>query len=173
MPEKELFPYKTINVFIEQNYLEAVMETVLTGVKKLPKQDQIDFSRFMRKYVSILGFRDPSRAPLPLRVNALTNAFEEKDEVVPVTLSVWAKIKKKLAKQVKSWLDDEGWDDLETERSYEENGGFTADWPKKLTFDKLVKDFKKANPDFKFERDDLILMVLWTSGKLPKDQSDI
>ncbi|MCB2202982.1 hypothetical protein KQH56_03155 [bacterium] len=173
MPEKEMFSYKAINVFIEQDYLEKVMSDVVTGVKKLPKQDQIDFSRFLRKYVNILGFRDPARAPQPLQVKSLTNAFEEKDEVIPVTLSIWAKVNKKLAKQVKSWLKDEGWEDLETERSYEETDGFTADWPKKMTFDKLVKDFKKANPDFKFDRDDLILMVLWVSGKLPKDQSDI
>jgi hypothetical protein len=173
MPENEMLSYKAINVYIEQDYLEKVMGDVLTGVKKLPKQDQIDFSRFMRKYVNILGFRDPSRAPRPLQINALTKAFEEKDEVVPVTLTAWAKINKKLAKQVKSWLDGEGWKDLETERDFEENGGFAAEWPKKLTFDKLVKNFEKANPDAKFDRDDLILMVLWISGKLPKDQSDI
>jgi hypothetical protein len=173
MPEKEMLSYKTINVFIEQDYLEKIMGNILSGVKKLPKQDQIDFSRFMRKYVNILGFRDPSRAPLPLQINALTKSFEEKDEVIPVTLSVWAKINKKLAKQVKAWLDDEGWKDLESERAYEEGDGFMADWPKKLTFDKLVKNFQKANPDAKFDRDDLILMVLWISGKLPKDQSDI
>ncbi len=173
MPEKEMLSYKAINVYIEQDYLEKVMRDILTGVKKLPKQDQINFSRFMRQYVTILGFRDPSRAPLPLQVNALMKAFEEKDEVVPVTLSVWAKIHKKLAKQVKDWLDGEGWKDLATEREYEEDGGFAADWPKKLTFDKLVKDFQKAAPDAKFDRDDLILMVLWVSGKLPKDQSDI
>lgn len=173
MPEKEMLSYKAINVYIEQDYLEKVMGTVLTGVKKLPKQDQIDFSRFMRKYVKILGFRDPSRAPLPLQINALTTAFEEKDEVVPFTLSVWAKVNKKLAKQVKTWLDGEGWKDLDTAREYSEDGGFVAEWPKKLTFDKLVKDFQKTDPDAKFDRDDLILMVLWVSGKLPKNQSVI
>jgi hypothetical protein len=169
MPDFEVLPYKAINVFIDQEYLMKVADNILTKVKKLPKKDQIDFNQFMRKHINVLGFRDSSRAPLPLQVNALIKAFEEKDEVVPYMLSVWAKINKKFAKEVKSWLAEEGWKDLATTREFNEESGFIEDWPKKLTFDKLVKDYQKANPDAKFERDDLVLMVLWISGKLPPE----
>lgn len=173
MPDFEILPYKAINVFIDQEYLMKVAENILTKVNKLPKEDQIDFSRFMRKHINVLGFRNPSRAPLTLQINALVKAFEEKDDVIPFFLSTWAKINKKLAKDVKSWLENEGWKDLATEREFDEETGFIEDWPKKMTFDKLVKDYQKANPDAKIDRDDLILMVLWISGKLPPEQSDI
>lgn len=165
----ETVPFKAINVYINQDYLESIMKVVLTGYKKLSKQQQIDFTRFLRKYVTILGFRDPSRAPLSLQINALAKAFEEKDEVVPYVLSIWATINKKLAADVQTWLEEKKFDNLAAERAYAEDAGFTPDFPEKMTFDKLEKDFAKANPDAKYERDDLILMVLWISGRLPKE----
>ncbi|QRN83830.1 hypothetical protein JR338_03495 [Chloroflexota bacterium] len=169
MSEIETIPFKAINVYINEDYLETVLKSVLTGYKKLPKQAQIEFVAFLRKYATVLGFRDPSRAPLTLQVNALAKAFENKDEVVPYVLSLWAKVNKKLAGEVKAWLTEQKFKDLETEREYAEDSGFTKDFPKKWTFDKVEKDFAKANPDSTFERDDLILMVLWISGQLPKD----
>jgi hypothetical protein len=173
MPENEYLPYKTINVFINYDNLEYVMQEVLTGLNNLSKAEQISFSKSFRKHVKVLGFRDPMRAPLMLRVNALVSGFEEKDEVVPFALSTWTKLNADFAEKVKAWLDSEGWKDLAMEREYEETKGFLAEWPNKLTFDKLVKKFKKENPDVSFERDDLILMVLWISGQLPKEQSNI
>lgn len=169
MSEIETIPFKAINVYINEDYLETVLKSVLTGYKKLPKQAQIEFVVFLRKYATVLGFRDPSRAPLTLQANALAKAFEKKDEVVVYVLSVWAKVNNKLADEVKSWLSEQGLKDLETEREFAENAGFTRDLPKKLGFDKIEKEFAKANPDSKFERDDLILMVLWISGRLPNE----
>lgn len=169
MADIETIPFKAINVYINEDYLETVLKSVLTGYKKLPKQAQIEFTVFLRKYVTVLGFRDPSRAPLTLQVNALAKAFEEKDEVVPYVLSIWAKVNKKFADMVKSWLEDQGLKDLATEREYAEGAGFTQDLPKKYAFDKLEKAFAKDNPDAKFDRNDLILMVLWLSGRLPKE----
>ena len=169
MAEKAILPYKAINVYMEQEYLESVMKSTILGVKKLPKKDQIAFSQFMKKYVNVLGFRDPSRAPLPLQVRALAKVFEEKDEVVPVMLSNWVKVNKKYVKPVKTWLEAEGFKDLATERVYVEDSGFIADWPKKMAFEKMVKKFEKDNPDVKISQDDLILMVLWMTGQLPND----
>jgi hypothetical protein len=169
MAEKAILPYKAINVYMEQEYLESVLKAVVIGAKKLSKKEQIEFAKFLKKYVHVLGFRDPSRAPLSLQVKALVTAFEEKDEVVPVVLSIWTKANKKLVKPVKTWLEAEGFKDLATERDYEEGSGFVADWPKKMAFDKMVKKFQKDNPDVKIEQDDLVLMALWMSGQLPTD----
>lgn len=169
MSDIETIPFKAINVYINEDYLESVLKSVLTGYKKLSKKAQIEFTVFLRKYVTVLGFRDPSRAPLPLQVNALAKAFEEKDEVVPYVLSTWTKVNKKFTGQVKSWLEDQGLKNLATEREYAEGTGFTQDLPKKYGFDKLEKGYKKDNPESKFDRDDLILMVLWISGRLPKE----
>ena len=173
MSEVEMLPYKAINIFMEQDYLEKVLGTVITGVKKLPKKDQIAFAQFSKKHLSVLGFRDPNRAPVALQVNAFAKVFEERDDVIPFTLSIWTKINQKLAKGVKSWLEAEGFKNLALEREFDEEGGFAADWPDKLSFEKLVKKFEKDNPDVEFEQDDLILLALWISGLLPKGQSDI
>lgn len=173
MAENEYLPYKAINVFIERDYLEQIIEATLKGIESLSKEDQIAFTNSFKQYVSILGFRNAVRAPFSLKVNAYATAFEGKDEVVPFTLSTWTKLNADLAKSVKNWLETEGWKELTLERHFSESEGFINEWPDKLSFDKLEKKFKKANPDIEFSRDDLILLVLWISGQLPNEQSDI
>ena len=173
MPEKEYLPFKAINVFIEREYLEKVTKDVLEGKGALSKDDQIQLANFFRNQVSVLGFRNPVRAPLSLQVNAYASAFEKKEEVIPFTLTIWAKIKTDLAKTVKQWLESEGWEDLALERQYDETAGFLSDWPKAFTFEEIEEKFKQANPKVDFDRDDLILMVLWISGRLPNEQSDL
>jgi len=173
MTATDSLPYKAINVFIEEDYLQKVLEIVLSSLSKMEKGDRISFINDFKQYVSVLGFRNPIRAPLTIQVKAYLSAFEAKDEVIPFTLSAWAKLNAALADLVKNYLDSEGWKELMIERKFNEGDGFLNDWPEKLTFDKLVKNFKKANPDADFSRDDIILMALWISGKLPDEQSVI
>ncbi len=168
MPDLEYLPFKAINVFIERDYLEKIIKEILAGVGQLPKAEQGKFSAFFRKNVSVLGFRNPVRAPLSLQVNAYATAFEDNDDVIPYTLTTWARLNPELTEKVHAWLESEGWERLTAERILEESEGFVSDWPDELTFDALEEKFKAAYPDHQFERDDLILMVLWISGNLPK-----
>jgi hypothetical protein len=169
MPTKEILPFISINVYIERDYLEKVARNILEGVGKLTKEEQIAFSLNFRKYVNVLGFRNPLRAPLSLQVNAYASAFEEKEEVIPFTLTTWAKLNNELAEKVHSWLKSEGWEDLAIARDFEDDHGFIADWPDDLTFDQIEKKFGDAYQNFEHDRDDLILMVLWIAGRLPKE----
>lgn len=173
MDEKEYLPFIAINVFIERDYLENILNKILEDVQKLPREEQISFSNSFRKYVSILGFRNPVRAPLTLQINAFASAFEKKNEVVPFTLTTWIKLNLNFAEKVEKWLEAEGWENLALIRTFDENKGFMSDWPEDLSFDQIEEKYKKANPDEDFDRDDLILMVLWITGCLPKEQSDI
>jgi hypothetical protein len=174
MSEIEYLPYKTINVFIEEReYLNQVIETVLDGKNNLSKEEQIDFVKQFKQYVNVLGFRNVLKAPKKLQINAYVAAFENKNEVVPFTLSIWAAIKSDLAKEVQDWLQAEGWEFVAVHRSFDENEGFINQWPDGLTLDKLIENFEKANPKTKADRNDLILMLLWISGQLPTEQSVI
>jgi hypothetical protein len=74
---------------------------------------------------------------------------------------------------VKSWLESEGWDQLSTEKIFNENEGFLNKWPEGLSFEKIIDDFKKAHPKLELDEDDLILMVLWISGRLPQEDSGL
>ena len=169
MANKEYLPFKTINVFIERNNLREILEFVIKNVDKLPKEDQISFGNSFREYVSILGFRNPLRAPLPLQVNAYVRAFEDMDEVIPFTLTSWTKLRSDFAEKVKDWLKSEGWEDLQLVREYDETKGFIQEWPESLTFEKLNDDFAKANPNLDYDQDELLVMILWISGKLPDE----
>jgi hypothetical protein len=167
------FPYKSINVFIDHNYLQDILETILVEIKQLSKEEQIEFSRTFRQNVKVFGFRNPTQAPLPLQVKSYVEAFEEKEEIIPVSLTFWTKINHGLAQKVKLWLEKKGWDGLELERNFNESEGFLSDWPDELTLEKLISEFNKDHPDHKFNENDIILMVLWISGKLPFRDSNI
>lgn len=169
MAENEYLPYKTINVFVERDHLRKTLEHIIKNINTLSKEDQISFGKEFREYVDILGFRNSMRAPLPLQVNAYVRAFEDMDEVIPFTLSTWTKIRKDFALKVKDWLDSEGWKALDLERNFDETEGFIREWPETFTFEKMIKGFEKANPDYDFDDNDLLLMVLWISGKLPNE----
>jgi len=173
MPDLEYLPFKAINVFIEREDLEKVVRDVLEGIEELSKQEQAKFSSFFRKNVNILGFRNPVRAPLSLQVNAYASAFEENDDVIPYTLTMWTQLNKNFAEQVRNWLEAEGWKNLSFQRDFDEADGFVSDWPQGLTFEELNEKFKKDNPDVDFDPSDLLLMVMWISGRLPKEQSDL
>lgn len=170
MGTKEILSYRAINVFVERDYLEHVVGSILEGLKGLSKEEQIVFNSQFKKFVTVLGFRNPVRAPLSLQINAFASAFEAKEELVPITLTTWAKLNSSFSEKVKSWLKAEGWDNLKTKRNYVHNEGFILDWPEDLTFDQINENFKKANPGLEYNQNDLILMVLWISGRLPKSQ---
>ena len=127
MSKKETLTFRTINIFIDRDLLENKLESILQNIRELPKGDQIAFNNQFKKYVNVLGFRNPLRSPLPLQVNAYASAFEEKEEVVPFTLSTWTKLNQEFANQVKDWLDSQGWEDLALTRSYESAVGFIND----------------------------------------------
>ena len=172
MAENETLSFKAINVFIDREYLEDLLGRILQSKDDLSKEDQIAFTSQFRKFVSVLGFRNPVRAPRQLQINAFASAFEEKEEVIPFALSTWTKINQKSANQVKAWLEAEGWEDLSLVRTFEDGEGFVNKWPKGQTFEKITKKFKKDNPDVDLSQDDLILMVCWISGQLPPEQPE-
>ncbi len=50
MSDVEYLPYKAVNVFINREYLEQLIETVLKGYNNLPKEKQIAFVKQFRQY---------------------------------------------------------------------------------------------------------------------------
>lgn len=173
MNELTYLPYKAINVFIERNELENMLLEILEHKNMLKQESRIAFDKIYKQQVSVLGFRNATRAPLPLQVKAYATAFEEKDEIIPITLSTWTRLNEDFAENVKECLDSEGWKNLSMERTFNEEEGFTQQWPENLSLDDLAKKFKKAFPQENFNESDFMLMVFWISGKLPPDQSVI
>lgn len=173
MTDNEYLPYKTINVFINRDYLNQILENILNNKEKLSKENQISFAKQFRQHINVLGFRNPLLAPLPLQVRAYASAFEEKDDVIPFTLSSWAQINAGFAEKVRSWMEKQNWNVLPLERHFNESEGFINEWPNKMTFEKLTKKYKKDHPDDEINQDDLILMVIWISGQLPPEDSQL
>jgi hypothetical protein len=168
MTEIDNKAYKAINVFIEREDLEEVLLHLFKKLRSLPKDVQKKFFAAFRKYVKINGFRNPVMAPPPLQVNALADAFEEKDEVIPFTLSTLTKTLPDLAESVKAFLGEEAYGTMAFERPFVEGEGFVPGWPKKMTTETFLKKFAKAYPDVNTSSTALILLAAWISGSIPE-----
>jgi len=163
----ENLPFKTINVYLERGFLEKILEQILRNIRNLPKETQIEFTQVFKKFVTVLGFRNPLHAPLPLQIKAFANAFEEKEEIIPFTLSAWATLNNELANGVFDWLKSKKWTDLEKNRGYEDSLGFSNDWPESQPLESISKKFEESNPKIQSTDDEIMLMILWISGRLP------
>ncbi len=169
MSEIDYLPYKSINVLIEREPLEDILKRILQEINTLPKPDQINFVKEFKKYVKINGFRNPTMAPLAIRVMNYADAFEEKNEVIPFTFSTWTKTHPAFSEAVQKQLESLGFDNLLLQRKYEENKGFLPNWPQDLSTEAFLEKFHSANPKIDFDENAIIAMAAWISGKLPEE----
>jgi len=65
MTDIEYLPYKAVNVFINREYLDQLLESVLNGYNKLSKEKQIAFVKLFRQHVNVLGFRNAIMLSVP------------------------------------------------------------------------------------------------------------
>ncbi len=160
--------YKAINVFVERENLEDILSQMIANLRQLPKEIQIKFFAAYRKYIKINGFRNPVMAPLPFQVNALAEAFEKEDEVIPFTLSTLTKTMPELAKKIQTFMHNEKWGDTKLERPFVEGEGFALGWPKKMTTETFLKKFSKSYPDIEESEHAVLLLAIWISGRIPE-----
>jgi hypothetical protein len=168
MTEIDEKAYKAINVFVEREDLEDVLSQMFAKLKQLPKDIQIKFFAAYRKYIKINGFRNPVMAPLPFQVNALADAFEKEDEVIPFTLSTLTKTMPELAKSLQTFMDNDKWGETKLERPFVEGEGFASGWPKKMTTETFLKKFSKSYPNVEAPELAVLLLAIWISGRIPE-----
>jgi len=168
--EEIYLPFKAVNVYMQPDYRKSVVEYLLTHIKKLKANDKARLIAAIKKYVKVNGFRNPTLAPLSLKVNAYTQAFEKESSLVRITLELWVLLQKKLQTNVKSFLQTKKWKCLSMDREIlDDEEAFLPKWPKSQTSEKVFKAFKKVFPDFKTNQDDVSLMTIWISGHLPTE----
>jgi hypothetical protein len=191
MTEQEInfLPFHAINEFMRNDYRLSVIRAALTAAPGLPEALRKPIDMAVKHNVKVPGFRNAEKAPTAIKAIAMSKAFEKSAEVVGVILAGWAASKPELHQQVTQVLETSGWQFFPTELSMESLSldklkewailppavdrtrlpGFVTAWPKDQSFESLYESFTTTYPDVDESIDNVSLMVVWITMRLPVD----
>jgi len=172
--DKELsfFPYHAINEFMTDEYRESVIRSVLLARATLPDEYNNNIDRTIKKSVTIPGFRNSAKAPAQLRVKPTIDSFQKNPALVAAILAAWAELQAPLRQEVYDLLISRGWELLPVEADRTIFPGFLTKWPKGEEFETLYQAFTASYTGTAPEMNDVSLMVVWLSGRLPYEFED-
>jgi hypothetical protein len=167
----QYLPFNAINQFMRDDYRSIVIRRTLNGLSSLSAGDREPVDRMTRKYVQVPGFRISTKAPVTLRLKPTIDAFEKNSEMAAAILSAWAEMHKELRDQVYALLVTRKWQVLPPEADRTKYPGFVPHWPEDEIFDRLSDAFKETYPAIDNSDDDINLMIVWVSVRLPYQSS--
>ena len=172
--EKELsfLPFHALNQFMRDDFRRDVIRTAVMGMARLPGGFRSGIDRYVRRYVSVPGLRNSVKAPPALKARHLPGPFEDHPDLVASVLAAWAEIKTELRGQVFELLTERGWDLLPVDADRTRLPGFMTVWPAGEDFEVLNEVFAEKFPESEATTDEVSLMVVWMSGRLPVDEPE-
>ncbi len=119
------------------------------------------------------GFRNSSAAPANLKIKPYISAFELHPEVSAFTIAVWTRSTSSLLEKVFDLLTERKWELLPKDADRTKLPGFLTAWPKEESFEAINKAFKEKYAEENYSEDDISLMAVWLSGRLPYQDADL
>lgn len=170
-PEKVSFlPFHAINEFMLVEYRQSVVQDVFSHLDPVSAETRRELLRMVKELVQVPGFRNSSQAPLPLKVRGAVSAFQKSAEFCGATLQAWSDIHADLREHVYQLLKGRSWEVLPAETNRAKLPGFLTVWPKEETYDVLETAFQEQVENASdYVDDDVRLMLVWVSGRLPYD----
>jgi hypothetical protein len=170
--EIAFLPFYAINKYIRDEYRLSVIRSTIQAIPDLPAGLRSTIERIIRQSVNVPGFRNGAKAPSGLLIKPLVSAFEKKSVVVAAILAAWVEIHTGLRDQVFSLLKARNWDMHPVDADRMNLPGFIPNLPAGENFESLTQAFIEMFPDEKVESDDVLLMSVWLSGRLPYKTAD-
>ncbi len=165
----KFLPFHAINEFMLDDYRQLVIQSVLGRFNKLNEEKQRRINSLIKRYVKVQGFRNSALAPLPMKVNGCIDAFKKSPEFVGLILSSWYELHLDLAALTSNLLESNGWKILPLDADRSVLPGFMIEWPKQDDFESLIQSFRDNNQELNVSDDDISLMIVWVSNRLPYD----
>jgi hypothetical protein len=165
-------PFHAINGFMTNEYRLEVVRSVLNSTASLPPELGDPLERAIKKTVKIAGFRNSAKAPTALKVKPFAEAFEKSPALVAATLAAWADAHRDLRQRIYDLLAERSWELLPIDTDRTRLPGFIAVWPKGEDFEVLAAAFDERYKDFPAGSNDIALMCVWLSTRLPYQFSD-
>ena len=188
-PKAEFLPFHAINEFMRADFRLSVIKEVLSALPKLPDAQRSTIDHLTRKLVKVPGFRSSDKAPVIVKTLPLSKSFEKSPELVGAILAAWADLHNELRQQIYALLTARNWNifpateslNVETiatellqnwailppELDRSKLPGFHIWWPKGEDFETLYNDFLTRHPDSDASLDQVALMTVWLTLRLP------
>jgi len=163
----EFLPFSAINMFMRPDYRLIVIQKVFNSISTSPLEIKKRFNNNLKKYVSVPGFRNSTLAPGSLKIKPFISAFEKQPDLTAFTLEVWALSNPILFDNVFDLLVTRGWELLPKETDRTKLPGFLVTWKNGETFEGIINAFRERFPEENINEDDISLMAVWLSGRLP------
>lgn len=164
--------FHAINGFMLPEYRQTVLHTVLSSLDKLSGERRSAINNQLKRYLNVPGFRNASLAPLPMKIKGAGSVFEKSPDFVAHVLMAWSELNSELRNQVYDLLKERGWELLPADADRTKLPGFLVTWPRQETYDLLNAAFSERNPQSAASENDVRLMVVWLSGRLPYEMAD-
>lgn len=166
----EFIPFNAINEFMRTDYRMILIRNTLIGLPELSSKTQASVNKLTKKHVKVPGFRNSVKAPASVKAVAMVKPFENQPKLVSAIISAWAELNYDLMQQLFDLLSSYGWKLLPLEADRTRLPGFLTQWPEEHDYEVIYDDFSESYPDSQFGIDDVSLMAVWLSLRLPVEK---
>lgn len=168
----QFLPFHAINNFMLPEYRLSVLQTVISHLDSLTGERRGAINGLLKRLLKVPGFRNAAQAPAPMKIKNAVSPFERSPELVAQVIAAWSDLHPDLREQIFDLLTSRGWELLPVDADRVKLPGFLTRWPKKETFEAIIAAFHEKYPDLAAEDNDISLMTVWLSGRLPYDMVD-
>jgi len=165
----KFLPFNALNQWMRPEYREGVVSTVLHNLNSLDSQQRSAVHKLIKQHVKVPGFRNSAQAPGGVLLRPTIAGFEKHAQLTAAMVSAWSQMRADLRQKVYQLLLDRGWELLPLEADRTRLPGFLTRWPKKEDFDVINQAMAEKYPEETLISDDVSLMAVWLSGRVPLD----
>jgi len=165
-------PFHAINQFMVDDFRHEVIQSVFNGLNNLEGGKRGAYQNLIKNAVKIPGFRNSAMAPTLVKIKGGISAFEKSPVFVAQTLSCWADLHSDLRQKVYDLLVKRGWEILPAEADRAKLPGFLTKWHPTDHYDVINQAFNETYPGDPASENDVRLMTVWLSDRLPYDAVD-
>jgi len=163
--------FSAINEFMLDDYRIRVLQRIFDQFANLAPDWQRKLVLGIKSRLVIPGFRNPNQAPQGLKMRHAVQAFQKDAAFCGLVLQIWSETHPGLRAKVAEILAAKGWELLPVEVDRSILPGFLTEWPEGEDYDTVEKAFHEAGGSSDESEDDIRLMAVWVSGRLPVRQS--
>lgn len=166
----QFIPFNAINEFMRTDYRMILLRSTMLELPNISQKTQNSINKLIKRHVKVPGFRNSTKAPASVKAVSMIKPFEKEPKLVAAILTGWAEANQDLRRQVFEILINLNWKLLPIEADRSRLPGFLPQWPEEDDYEKIYEDFTKIYPDSDYGIDDVSLMAVWLSLRLPVDK---
>ena len=163
----EFLPFNAINEFMRTDYRMILLRSTMLALPNMSQKTQSTINKLTKKHVKVPGFRNSNKAPASVKAVSMIKPFEKEPKLVAAVIAGWTEANQDLSQQVFEILSNLNWKLLPMEADRTHLPGFLTQWPEEDDYEKIYDDFAKIYPESDYGIDDVSLMAVWLSLRLP------